>query len=438
MTNRAPFENIILRQIEDSFADRSFIKHLFMYADVKSFYTLRDDHAADLDSFVDYLVEANRRTRGLHHIIETKDGDPAGFITAEPYRTHDGEAAWNIGFAVHPMHRNKGYARDAVNGLAFILSNFSIERMDLDIPTDDKPAEAVAKACGCEQLHSPTGGIMGFLDEDHPELGMRTCWVRKVTPGGKRDEFGNEAIRSQREKDYRSAITYYKEALKHPYQPGSPFTDEQILSNMAMAYSSVKRYAKAYSLLTKAWDMGCRNQSVSKELDWLRANAESEISRQDITDLFDSFGGQDGRMPRLKPAFLKEMMQDFQKIVRGNREDISIITVQAETLFVAFGHVIEYIDEGSTSAEDLKKVGEHLFKEAKAVANDLFTMLREAANKDTKEWFDKGFLSLVGDAFGSLPKGSSQRTRDFVREYHRRLNHGEMINPIEIVRIYLG
>ena len=205
-----------------------------------------------------------------------------------------------------------------------------------------------------------------------------------------------------------------------------------------MAYSSRKRYAKAYALLGKAWEMGCRNQTVSKELDWLKANAASEISRKDVTDLLEGAEENFNRMPRLKSPFRKEMMLDYQKIVKGNREDISIIMMQGETLFVALGHLIEYLDEGGSSMDSIQKIAAHLFKEAMAVTMDFFEMYREDANKDTKEWYDKSVNALVADAFGQDEGGKSILVKRFVRDYHRKLNTGEKIEPVKMVNGYLG
>ena len=78
-------------------------------------------------------------------------------------------------------------------------------------------------------------------------------------------------------KDYAASIYYYKLALNEAYVPGTPFTDAQIFSNLGMAYSSIREYKKAYMYLMKAWNMGCQNASVSRELEWLRTNVASEL-----------------------------------------------------------------------------------------------------------------------------------------------------------------
>ena len=435
MSKKTVFENIVLRPIADTYTDRIFIKSLFDYADIKTHYTLRPDHSADINSFVSYLADSNLRNAPIHSIIETNDGDSAGFITAEPHSGAGGLPAWNIGFAILPLYRGNGYAKEAVNAIASILSSFPIKTMELDISTDNKAAEAVAKACGCVQFKSPTGGILGFKDPQHPELGIRTCWVRSVKTSGKRDEYGNEAIEAHKDKDYRSAITYYKEALNEPYPTGSLFTDAQIYSNMAMAYSSLRRFAKAYLLLKKAWEMGCQNESVKRELQWMRDNASSEISRLDATDLINLSEFRLGHSFRLKSEFRKEMMQDFQKIVKDNREDITIIMMQAETLFVSLGHLIEYIDEGGVSVDELKKIAEALFRDAKGVTMDLFPLYGERPNNDTKEWYDKGVNSLLDEVYGLIPEGSSS-IRSFVTEFHKRLNSDQLIRPIDLIRNY--
>jgi tetratricopeptide (TPR) repeat protein len=73
-------------------------------------------------------------------------------------------------------------------------------------------------------------------------------------------------------KDYRSAISFFQKALKEEYQPGTPFTDAQIYSNMGMAYSSIRLYQEAFNCLKKAQAMGLTNPSIERELLWLRNN----------------------------------------------------------------------------------------------------------------------------------------------------------------------
>ncbi len=278
MTNRLQYQNVALRPISNSYEEREFIASLFRVPDIKLHYTLRDDHAANIYSFVEYLSAANNRGTGFHSIIENNSLNAVGFLTAEPYRDNqNGEIGWNIGFAVHPNYRNQGFAKKALQALQDFLSNYTIKVMVLDISTDNDAAESVAKACGFKQRKSPTGGLVGYFDQEHPELGMRTQWIKDVHESDPRAEAFRKAVDAYRSKDYKEAIRLYYEASEEPYRAGSPFTDAQIFSNLGMAYSSVKEYRKAYKYLTKAWNLGCQNASVSKELEWLRAHAADQI-----------------------------------------------------------------------------------------------------------------------------------------------------------------
>lgn len=278
MPQRLQYQNVALRPITSCQEDRDFIVSLFQVPDVRLHYTLRDDHAADIYSFVDYLSSANNRGTGFHSIIENNTLNAVGFLTAEPFRNNqNGEIGWNIGFAVHPSYRNQGYAKRALQALQDFLSNYTIKVMVLDISTDNDAAESVAKSCGFKQRKSPTGGLVGYFDQDHPELGMRTQWIKDVHESDPRAEAFRKAVDAYRSKDYREAIRLYYEASEEPYRAGSPFTDAQIFSNLGMAYSSVKEYRKAYQYLTKAWNLGCQNASVSRELEWLRTHAADEI-----------------------------------------------------------------------------------------------------------------------------------------------------------------
>ena len=273
---RYQYQSVALRQISN--IDYDFIASLFRIADIKLYYTLRDDHAANIVSFVDYLANANERGTGFHCIIENNSLVSVGFITAEPYRDSlSGELSWNVGFAVHPQYRNQDNAKNALYALQDYLSNYTIKTMVLDISTDNTASEAVAKSCGYHQRQSPTGGLVGYFDREHPELGMRTQWIKNVHEADPRAEAFRKAVDAYRAKEYRKSIQMYYEAAEEPYRKGSPFTDAQIFSNLGMAYSSIREYKKAYMYLMKAWNMGCQNASVSRELEWLRTNAASEL-----------------------------------------------------------------------------------------------------------------------------------------------------------------
>jgi len=278
MESRLQYQKIALRTIDYRQADKDFIASLFRVPDIRINFTLRDDHATNIYSFVEYLADMNMQNHRLNFIIEDEWQTPVGLLTAEPYRdTLLGEIGWNIGFAIHTPYRNQGYAKNAVQALQDYLRKFSINYMVLDISTDNESARAVARDNGFEQQRSETGGLVGFFDEEHPEVGLRTRWVKKVHDSDPRSEDLLYATAAYKRKDYREAVRYYNAALGKPFKKGSIATDAIIYSNLGMAHSSLHEYRTAYMYLTKAWNMGCQNPSVSKELEWLRKHAANEI-----------------------------------------------------------------------------------------------------------------------------------------------------------------
>ena len=268
MNTRISINKGYLNQL--SLADSSFIHALFSDKDVKTFYVLRDDHAANIDSFIQFMIDTMEQQSALDYIIYNDYGQRVGLITAELIRDpRTGEVMWNVGYAVAPQYRNNGYATNALNGLTnFLLNNFSIKKSSLDIAEENKESERVAEKCGYKKPES--GPRMGYIDPDHMELGLRFKWFKSI--GGKRAEYFNQAAAVFRMKDYRSAISFFQKALKEEYQPGTPFTDAQIYSNMGMAYSSIRLYQEAFNCLKKAQAMGLTNPSIERELLWLRNN----------------------------------------------------------------------------------------------------------------------------------------------------------------------
>lgn len=278
MPQRLQYQNVALRLITNCSEDKQFVASLFQIPDIRLHYTLRDDHAANLNSLVEYQAEVNARHRGFHFIIEDKTLKPVGILTAEVNQDSvTGDPFWNIGFAILPIARNKGYAKSSLQSLQDQLSSFKIKTLVLDISTDNIAAEAVAKACGYKQRRAPYGGLVGYFDEKHPELGMRTQWVKDAQISDPRMEAVLNANDAFKRKDYKEAIKWYYEAAEEPYQKGSIITDALLFSNIGMAYSSIREYKKAYMYLTKAWNLGCQNASVSRELEWLRTHAADEI-----------------------------------------------------------------------------------------------------------------------------------------------------------------
>lgn len=269
METRIDITNGVLRQL--TWSDSLFIHELFSDAEVRKFYVLRSDHAADIDSFVQYMIDEIANMVGLDYIIHGEYEQRVGLITAEPMRdSRTGEVMWNVGYAVAPQYRNHGYATAALNGLTnYLLNTFSIQRVSLDISTDNTESEAVARKCGFKQTSSP-GERIGYFDPDHMEIGMRIRWFKSIE--SRRVMLFNQASSCYRSKDYFSAIDLYQTAMNEPYPEGTPFTDAQILANMGMAYSSIGEYSRAFSCLKKSQAMGLNNLSIEKELRWLRDN----------------------------------------------------------------------------------------------------------------------------------------------------------------------
>lgn len=245
-----------------------FIEELFRYEDVKKYYVLRADHAANIRAFCQYIVNANQQKASLNFIIFSNYGEEVGFISAEPMMNKaTNMPMWNVGYAVHPSHRQQGFASAALKGLTdFLLQNFSFQHVMLDISNDNIASAMVAKKCGFTKPNDRTG----YFDMEHPEVSMRFRWFKQLAGG--RTTYFNQAVHCYRQKQYSDAVEAFKNALNEPYTPGTPFTDAQIYSNMGMALSSLRRYSEAFQALKKAQSLGLNNPSIEKELLWLRNN----------------------------------------------------------------------------------------------------------------------------------------------------------------------
>lgn len=244
------------------------VEELFRYPDVKKFYVLRDDHAANIRSFCQYIISANIQQAAMNFIIYDNYGHEVGLISAEPMMNRNTNLPmWNVGYAVLPSERRKGYASAAVTGLSnYLLQNYSFPQVMLDISMDNKASEKVAEKCGFKVPYPRAG----YIDEQHPEVGMRFRWFKQLA--GQRTMYFNQAVHYYRQKNYVGAINAFRQALNEPYQPGTPYTDAQIYSNMGMALSSVGQYREAFNALKKAQQLGLNNPSIEKELLWLRNN----------------------------------------------------------------------------------------------------------------------------------------------------------------------
>jgi RimJ/RimL family protein N-acetyltransferase len=244
------------------------LERLFQTADVKKYYVLRADHARDIRSFGDYLITTNQRQEAMNFVIYDKYDNEVGIITAEiAMNQNTGLPMWNVGYAILPAARGNGYASAALNALTnFLLNNFAIQHVMLDISVDNLASQAVARKCGFQKSNDSKG----YIDPDHLEVGIRVRWFKQLA--GQRTGYFNQAVQHYRTRNYAEAVQSFKNALAEPYQPGTPYTDAQIYSNMGMAFSSLRLYREAFNALKKAQSLGLNNPSIEKELLWLRNN----------------------------------------------------------------------------------------------------------------------------------------------------------------------
>lgn len=254
-----------LRPIQYNSFDIGFIKDIFSDPEVRKYYVLRDDHAQNLESFVLFMVQRERNNSGLEYIIENKYGESVGFITGEVRMNQIlREVECDIGYAISPEHRNKGFASEALRGITdFILGNTNIQRVTLDISDENVGSIEVAKKCG---FIKELSNRMAFIDPNHLELGPRSKWV-KVASEDRRSVF-QKAVNAFRVKDWPHTIFLFKKALEYDEIPG--FSDALCYSNMDMAYSSNRQYQEAFRCLQKAQSLGLYNSSIDRELQWLK------------------------------------------------------------------------------------------------------------------------------------------------------------------------
>lgn len=243
-------------------SDTPFIKSLFQNEDVKRFYVLREDHKANLDSFVQYIVSSIQQGASIQYIMKLSDGTPIGLVGGE-LNKYMGEVQWNVSYAVLPRYRNNGYASEALKGFTDFVTRFNIPTAFLDISEYNNVSESVAKNAGYKKLQQ-----IGNIDQKHPELGIHFHWVRALH--SKRDQYVSMANQAYRIKDYRTAAKYYELALTETNQQGGPNTDALCYSNLGMACSSYGDYQKAFQCLKKAQSLGLYNASIDKELRWLK------------------------------------------------------------------------------------------------------------------------------------------------------------------------
>lgn len=253
----------LLRPVQQS--NKWVVEELFQSPDVLRFYVLREDHAENISEFCQYLIIGNVKRTSVNFIIYDRSDNEVGLITAEVMMNDQtGKPMWNVGYAILPTQRKKGYASTALNGLTrFLFQKYAVPQVMLDISTENVASEKVARKCGFVKA-----GNSGYFDLNQTDPDMRFRWYKQKDV--RREILFMKAVQYFRNKSYEESASTFKQALEEPYTPGSPCSDAQIYSNMGMALSSSQHYYEAFASLKKAQALGLNNPSIEKELNWLR------------------------------------------------------------------------------------------------------------------------------------------------------------------------
>lgn len=263
-------DNIYLKLV--STTDYDFIVKLLSCADVKEFYILSKVYQNNLMSFTKFLISKFKAGQGFDFIIFDLHHKPVGLIGCEFERINN-NLVGNVSYAIHSDYRNKGYATEALQFMCRITDESQLSYLKLDINAENIISERIAERLGFEANKQ-----IALFDEDRPNIGLRFAWYREcnqILP--KRVELSLNAINCFRERNYYEAINLFREALKYENPIGSPHSDAQIFSNLGMALSTTKQYKEAFNCLMKAYNSGLRNDSVLREIQWLKTNASNHI-----------------------------------------------------------------------------------------------------------------------------------------------------------------
>ncbi|MEV7011335.1 GNAT family protein [Streptosporangium sp. NPDC051022] len=90
--------------------------------------------------------ELRRSGQGAHLAMEA-DGLIVGAISL--FKTHWGAGTTEVGYGVHPLHRGRGYAPEAVRGLArWAFENTTLRRIELRVNLVNTASQRVAEKAG--------------------------------------------------------------------------------------------------------------------------------------------------------------------------------------------------------------------------------------------------------------------------------------------------
>ncbi|WP_214415183.1 GNAT family N-acetyltransferase [Sphaerisporangium fuscum] len=104
-------------------------------------------HVAAVSQWLSYGVHELWRSGQGIHLAMVADGAIVGAISL--FRTMWGAGTTEVGYAVHPVHRGRGYAPEAVSGLTeWALSKAGLRRVELRANLDNTASLRVAQKAG--------------------------------------------------------------------------------------------------------------------------------------------------------------------------------------------------------------------------------------------------------------------------------------------------
>lgn len=256
-----------LRRVEDTREDCDFIAKLFEEKDVKHYFVLQDEHSRDIRLFHKYIVNNN-----LNYIYENKQHRPMGLFSCEIRKAQNGDLNGYVAYALLPDYRGHGYTENALMFFCTICRDSQLSYIVLDICESNAASIRIAQKSGFSNI-DPNGQQVCYIDPERFEMGMRYHWYYDLhQKESLRKLLCRQAMQSYKKEDYQQCIALFNQALTKECPISCPFNDAQILANVAMAYSSIRDYRLAYHCLIRAYNAGIRNDSVIKEINWIRNN----------------------------------------------------------------------------------------------------------------------------------------------------------------------
>ncbi|MDH2429724.1 GNAT family N-acetyltransferase [Sphaerisporangium sp. TRM90804] len=124
-------------------------------------------HLAGVSQWLTYGVHELWRSGQGIHLAMVADGMIVGAVSL--FRTVWGSGTTEIGYGVHPAHRGRGYAPEAVAGLTeWALTHGGLRRVELRANLDNPASLRVAEKCGFTREGVLRGG--GYEDDGPRDL----------------------------------------------------------------------------------------------------------------------------------------------------------------------------------------------------------------------------------------------------------------------------